>query len=60
MCLLAYADSEGPDQPAHPQSNQDLYYPLTESLDTIEYMRRDTHVLRTLKGQLLHHENMPI
>ena len=35
-CLQAYADSEDPDQPAHPRSGQRLRCPLTESLDTIE------------------------
>ena len=33
-CLWANADSEGPDQSAH----QGLHCPLTESLDTTEYM----------------------
>ena len=32
MCLLAYANSEGPNQPA--QSDQSIHYPLTEPLDT--------------------------
>ena len=32
MCLRAYADSEGPDQSAHPWSDQGLRCPLTESL----------------------------
>ena len=31
----AHADSEGPDQPARPLSDQGLRCPLTESLDTI-------------------------
>ena len=36
-CLRAYADSEGPDQPAaSAHSNQGLHCPLTESLDTTE------------------------
>ena len=38
MCLRSYADSEGPDPPAHrvsAQSDQGLYSPLKESLDTI-------------------------
>ena len=39
-CLWDYADSKGPDQPAHLQSNQGLYYPLTELLDTAECMTR--------------------
>ena len=36
-CLRAYADSEGPDQPAHP-ADQGFHCPLTKSLDTIECM----------------------
>ena len=36
MCLWAYADSEWPDQTA--QSDQGLHCPLTELLDTTEYM----------------------
>ena len=34
-CLRAYVDSEGLDQTARPQ---DLHCPLTESLDTTEFM----------------------
>ena len=30
MCLPTYADSEGPDQPAHQQSDQGLHCLLTE------------------------------
>ena len=33
-----YADNKGPDQSASTQSNQGLYCPLTESLDTIWYI----------------------
>ena len=35
--ILAYADSESRDQPAHPCSDQDLYCLLTESLNTTKY-----------------------
>ena len=38
MRLEAYADSEGPDQPVHRQSDQGLPCPLTDSMDTTEYM----------------------
>ena len=38
MCIWAYVVSGGPDQPVHPQSDQGLHCPLTESLDTIEYI----------------------
>ena len=41
-CLRAYADSEGPDQPAHP---------LAESLDTTECMRS---VWRAKARMILH------
>ena len=34
----AYADSGGPDQPKHWQSDQGLHCPLTESLATTECM----------------------
>ena len=37
MCLRAYADSEGPDQPVHAQSDQDLLCLRTVSLGTVEY-----------------------
>ena len=36
--IWAYADSEGLDQPANPQSDQGVPCPLTESLDTTECM----------------------
>ena len=36
MPLGSYADSEGPDQTAWMQSDQDLCCPLIESLDTPE------------------------
>ena len=35
-CLRAYADGEGPDQPALQQSDQGLHFPLMESLGTTE------------------------
>ena len=47
-CLRAYADSEGPDQPAHPssqirseQSDQGPRCPLTEALDITESMNNE-------------------
>ena len=40
-CLWGYVGSKGPDQPAHLQSDQGHYCPLTESLDTIECMNRE-------------------
>ena len=40
-CLWAYADSEGPDQPASAQSDQGLHYPLTESSDAIKCTNRE-------------------
>ena len=30
-CLWTYVEREGPDQPAHPQSNQSLYCPITKT-----------------------------
>ena len=45
MCLRAYVDSKGPDQPVHSlirtQSDQDLYCPQTESLDNIDCISGD-------------------
>ena len=48
MCLWAYADSEGPDQPTHPRSlirvlivQLQNITELTESLDIIEFMNRE-------------------
>ena len=41
-CLRAYADNEGPDQTAHPQSDQGLHCPLTASSDTTKCMQSDT------------------
>ena len=35
----AYADSDGPDQTAYAQSDQGLRCPVTESLDTIGYIK---------------------
>ena len=31
-CLWAYVDSDGPDQPVHPHTDQRLHCPLIESL----------------------------
>ena len=36
MCFRAYADSEGPDQPAHSQSDLGLHCQLTLLLATTE------------------------
>ena len=33
-----YADSEGPDQTAHPRSDLSLHCPLAESLANVEYI----------------------
>ena len=39
--LRAYADSDGPGQPAHLLSDRGLLCPLTESLDNTECMNEE-------------------
>ena len=61
FCSLAYVDSEDPDQPEHLQSDQDLQFQLTESLDTTECMNGEqragcyfVHVQDNLNLHILH------
>ena len=51
MCLQAYTGSKSSDQPV--QSDQGLHCPLTELLDTTEYVNVDLHILRMFEGAFL-------
>ena len=39
--LKAYFDRKGPDQPSHSQSNQTYQCPLSDSMDTVQYINKE-------------------
>ena len=48
-CVFRHnTDSEGPDQPVHPQSDQSHHCPRTESLDTAECMNGEAKARMTI------------